>query len=172
MKRITIFFFSIFLIIGSFAQKVSIEKCKIWKPASFCTIPDSLKSTGAFCMDCTWREKTCKQIDKKKGLVGIWITFTSESDTSFQLKNNFSNVSVIKKNSQKAIRPYALLNWGEYYSHHRMNFGYQYMTYLRSKNYFLTFKSKAKVDVIFIFRGVEKGDKIIINNFLQAEITE
>lgn len=172
MKRITIILISIYISIGTFAQKVSIEKCKIWKPASFCTIPDSLKSTGAFCMDCTWKEKTCKQIDKNKGLVGIWITFISESDTSFKLDNKFGNISVIKKKSQKAIHPYAFLNWGEYYSDHKMNFGYQYMTYLKSKNYFLTFKSKEKVDVIFIFRGAEKGDKIIIDNFLQAEITK
>lgn len=172
MKKITIILFSFCLTFGTIAQKVSIVKCKIWKPESFCTFPDSLKTSGTFCLDCTWKNKTCKQIDKKKRLIGVWITFTAENDTSFILANKFKNISLVRKNNKKILHPFAFLHWDQIYVDHKLIFEYIYMTYIRSKHYFLTFKTKVDVDIILIFPYAEEGDKIIIDNFLQAEITD
>lgn len=156
----------------SFEQNISIVKCKIWKPESFCDLPDSIKTPGSYCLDCTLKNKTCKQIEKKKNLVGVWITFTAETDTTFVLANKFKNISLVRKNNKKEIRPYAFLHWDQIFSDHKLIFEYVYMTFVRSKNYYLIFKAKTQVDIIFIFPGAEKSDKIVIDNFLQVEITD
>jgi len=174
IKRFYALLFIFILTCPAFAQNSNDINCKIWKPESFCQIPESVNiPCYIFGKDCTWNFKTCREIDKENDLTGIWITFVKSPDSTFVLEDKFQNISLVKKNGENKIHPKAIL----WYNRHETPVDndnetvLEYMTSdFKAKEYKVTFKPGEKTDLILLFREAEEGDEIIIDDFLTSKI--
>ena len=165
MKTICIILFAFFLTNVSFSQSKSVIKCSIWKPTSFCNIPDSLNLPSWRADNLTIESVQCEQLDKKNNLIGVWIKLSKKDGSSFLLESNFKNISLVKKNNQEKISPEAIL-WNLAYSDKH---GYISSNF-KTNSFKAKFGTHKNIDLIIIFTNAEKGDKIIIDNFVEAEI--
>ena len=97
MKKIQLIILAIVITVITYAQTNSNIKCRIWKPQSFCDIPDSLTGIwGIYCRQCSWNPINCSEIDKMGNMTGVWLTIPTNNGSRFKLKNEFKNISLIK----------------------------------------------------------------------------
>ena len=127
MKKYLILSIVICLTITIDAQTNSNIKCKIWKPQSFCNIPDSLTGIwSSFCLVCASGSIPCTEIDTMENMTGVWLSIPINISNKFKLKSHFKNISLIKKSDGKIIHPYAML---ESYSYEKdANVNREYFT--------------------------------------------
>jgi hypothetical protein len=174
MKNICLIFILTFLSAISFAQKNSVLKCKIWKPESFCNLPDSLNIPMSITgRNCTWDFKTCEEINKEGLLTGVWLSFKRVSDSCFFLESKYKNISLVKKSNKEVVHPSAILWFNSHdLDNNNCKAGFEYMTVFKVKYYKVNFKPKEKTDMILLFREAENGDEIIIDDFIQTLIKD
>jgi len=172
MKKYLILSIVVCITIITSAQTNSNIKCRIWKPQSFCNIPDSLTGIwGIYCRQCSWNPINCSEIDKMGNMTGVWLTIPINNGRRFMLKNEFKNISLIKKIDGKKIHPYAILDFFNYEKNGNPN-EQKYIISIKAKRFFVKLKNDKKFDLILIFPNAEKGDKIIIDKYLETEIQE
>jgi len=169
MKTSCIILFALFLTIVTHAQSESVVKCNIWKPASACDLPKSLNvPTQWSCRNCFWTYKECEKINKKSW-TGVWLTFNKETDSTFYFKSHYKNISLTNKKTNKIIHPKAIAWYPICMSNPNCDLEFMPKS-LRTKEFIVNFKPKTNVDLILIFDSAEPGDKLIIDNFIEAEI--
>jgi hypothetical protein len=109
MKTTFLILIALFMTFITNAQKKTDISCKIWKPKSFCEIPDSIYlADRVFAMHSEWKEEKCEEIDKAGNLTGVWLTFNNVKKCKLLFKTNFENFKLIKKSNGKTIYPYAI----------------------------------------------------------------
>ena len=171
MKKIIITLTAVIMTISAFAQTSEIVKCRIWKPKSFCTLPDSVNVPGAVNYSDTYLVGvSCSKLDKKKNLVGIWVTFQGKNVNKLSLTSHYENITLVRKDTKEQLHPYAYMERSEPI---RAVGGPQYNS-KESTMERCDFKLEPykRYDLFILFEAGEEGDKIIISNFLEAEITE
>lgn len=163
MRTIYIILFALFLTLVINAQTKTEINCKIWKPKSFCEIPDSIYfADRVFGMKSSWKFTTCQQLDSinnSNNLIGVWLTFYNKKSSSLNFKTNFENIKLIKKNNGQKV------NLSAIYFANKI-----FYTSIEAKKYKNHFKAKHKVNFIMLFPQADKGDKIVIDDFIEAEI--
>jgi len=167
MKKTCVFFFAFILTFGVFAQSKSVIQCKTWRPESYCNIPDSLSLPNWRADHATVESISCEKLDKTNNPVGVWLILSKKNGSSFSMESNFKNISLIRKNNQDTIHPVAIL-WNLAFSDKH---GYLSSNF-KTNSFKAKFAHKKKIDLIMIYSGAEKGDKIIIDHFIEAEIKE
>ncbi|OFX29113.1 MAG: hypothetical protein A2X08_01385 [Bacteroidetes bacterium GWA2_32_17] len=144
------------------AQNKTEIECKIWNPNSFCVIPDSIYlADRVFAIHSEWKEDKCEHIDSLKNLTGVWLTFNIKKGCSLSFKTNFDNIKLIKKGSGQKVGLFAIYTSRKYF-----------MTSIKAKKFTYHLKTGRKIDIIMLFPQAEKGDKIIIDDFIETEIRE
>jgi hypothetical protein len=167
-------FFSVLVLfslsVSAFGQAREIIKCRIWKTSSFCTIPNTVNipENAKYLVGVSISNIQCSELDKQK-LVGIWVTIREKNVSELRLKNNFSNVKLIRKDSGEVLYPVA------YMSRSKPVGKEGNPQYLSGKSTFggecvYELKPRERYDLFIIFETAEVGDKLVIEDFLEAEI--
>lgn len=174
MKRIFLVAVILTLSIQIFSQNDTVEHLKIWKKFTICNfISDSLYTDySVVCSSGTCHFFKCKR-DNKQNLVGVQIDNNllckSSSKLSFQRK--FKNVKLIKNESGKVVHPVGVLVYDPDSLNYHSTKAYQvFLTF--GKLFTVHFSKEHKPMLILIFRQAEVGDKIYIDDFYKAEITD
>jgi len=170
MKRlfIVLIFFSV--TISVFGQPREVVKCRIWKTKSFCQLPNavSVPETAKYSVGASVSNISCSELDKQN-LVGVWVTIREKNVSELRLKNNFSNIRLIRKDTEEALFPIAYVSRSKpigkegnpQYLSNKSTFGGECIYEL---------KPKERYDIFILFESVEVGDKLVIDNFLEAVI--
>ncbi len=108
---------------------------------------------------------SCEKLNNKGGLVGVWLILSRKDGSSFMIESDMRNITLIKKNSQKIIQP-AAIYWdlGETKGYMSSN--------VKTNSFKAKYGIQKRIDLIFIFPDAEKGDKIIIKDFIEAIVKE
>jgi hypothetical protein len=177
MKKTIASFIAILSVILVYGQSNSEIKCRKWKPSSFCDVPNAINLPNIFNMVETYEETIdCKTFDDNvisddsTILVGVWITFPRSMGAEINLADNFKNISLISKTSGDTLHPGGILLPNLHKDENPAKCMYLSPTSL-FKKYSLKYGSKKTCDLIMIFLYAEVGDKIIVDNLLQTEIT-
>lgn len=158
----TLSFVLLFLIVSLIAvsQTKTDINCKIWKPNDYCDMPDSIISLDRLAaINCQEGYTDCKSLDSLKTMTGVWLSFYNKKGSKINFKSDFANIRLIKKDSGKSINPYAFHKANKYF-----------IVYLKATKYTCHIKGKRKVDFFMLFTEAETGDKIIIDDFIEATI--
>lgn len=177
MKKVlfllTIVLIFFLLITPLYCQNV---KCRLWKTNDFSKLPDSLKLPSKIsCTTCSWDILTGEELNKKGNFIAVHLTFSGLRDTSFSIKSKYKNFSLIKKGSNKATHPFAIV-WPGFKYDKKTDKEVSIIGFMTQKlkaiNYKAFINPKNKCDMIFMFKEAEVGDIIVIEDFIKAEITE
>ncbi len=171
MKKIFITLIALVMTMAVFGQTKEIIKCRIWKTKSFCTLPDSVNVPGAVNYSNTYiKGLSCSDLDKKENLVGVWVTFQGKNLTMLSLTSHYENITLVRKNTQEKIHPYAYMERSKPIEKDGKPQYNSKESTIGTCKYEL--KPNKRYDVFIIFEAGQVGDKLIIDNFLETEITE
>lgn len=136
-----------------------VKSCKIWNTKDFCNIPKSAKFATSF--DCDAVEfdyLDCQTANQTSDLTGVWLTISVNEKSKLNIEDQLKNFILIKANEKKQ---------------------YPLMIKIGADNNFWGAKFKAKkitvnynkqLDIFLFFKDAAVGDKIIINNLIEALI--
>lgn len=171
MRNIVLSLIGLFLVINLFAQESKDIKCRIWRPRSYCEMPDSLTGFNSLnCIFCNEDNISCSDINKMGFVTAVWITIPVEYGNHFKIKSGFKNISLIKKSDGKIVHPAAIKL--SYNNKYKNRFEEKYLSSnikVFWMNYHLD-KNLKKFDLILIFPSAEKGDKIVFDHYFKTEI--
>jgi hypothetical protein len=169
MKKIFFFLATITLACSCSAQ----DQCRLWKPASFCDIPDTLVTfTLIHGENVTWHTLSCTEFDKKKNeMTGVWITIRNSKDTAFSISTRYRNIRLLRKSDGKVIRPYAIL-WDDWNPSKNISENVFMTRKFRARKYNVFFNHKKKFDLIIIFKDANPGDTVVIDDFIKVAVTD
>jgi hypothetical protein len=171
MKKTTILLFLILLSFTVSAQNFSNIICTIWKTSSFCDHIDSYHFIdSSFCTSCSGKDMTCEQMDKKNHLVGVRLTFKNETNNTFEYKTKYNNISIIRKKDNSKIHPIAILYTPQLVKNGKILSEAIFWTHFKAERYINYLKAGNQTDIIMLFPEADKGDKLIIDGFIEAEI--
>jgi hypothetical protein len=143
-------------------------KCIIWNTNSFCNNAVSRPelSINIECSDCELNTMSCHNIDKMPDVKAVWLTINVSGKGKFRIESNFNNFSLERSNGEIA-HPVA------------MGVGASPSDVKEPKYYSANFKAtkavttfKKQIDIFLFFENAKVGDKVKIDNFIQAEIVE
>jgi len=170
IKSFFVVFFLFLSSISTFGQAREIIKCRIWKTSSYCTIPNTVNipENAKYSVGASITNIRCSELDKQK-LVGIWVTVREKNVSELHLKNNFNNVKLIRKDSGEVLYPVA------YMSRSKPVGKEGNPQYLSGKSTFggecvYELKPRERYDLFILFEAAEVGDKLVIEDFFEAEI--
>jgi len=171
MKKYIITLVVFVMTITAFGQTKEIVKCRIWKTKSFCTLPDSINVPGAVNYTNTKIiGLPCDDLDRKANLVGVWVTFKGKNVRTLSMKSHYENITLVRKNSQEKIHPYAYMERSKPIREEGKPQYNSKESTMGACNFEL--KANKRYDLFIIFDAGQAGDKLIIDNFLETEITE
>ena len=161
-----------FFTVAAFGQAREIIKCRIWKPKSFCEIPNTVNipENAKFSVGVSITNMQCSELDKMKNVMAIWVTVREKNVNELRLKDNFNNVRLIRKESGDTLQPIAYMSRSKPAGKAEGN-----PQYLSSKSSFggecvYELKPRERYDLFIVFETVEAGDKLIIDDFFEAEV--
>jgi hypothetical protein len=168
MKRSFIVLVMFVLTISVFGQTKESVKCRIWKTESFCKIPENINVHGAVNYSKTFVDGICCKNLDILNLVGVWVTFQGKDVKKLNMKSHYENISLIRKNTKEVLHPVTYMERSKpimeegnpEYASNKSTFG--------SCTFVL--KPKEKYDLFILFEVAEVGDKLIIEDFLEAVI--
>ena len=144
------------------------NRANAWKKLTcFCNVPDSLSLPSWRADSLQIESVSCEQLDKKNNLIGIWLKLSEKDGSSFLLKGNFKNINQEKKNSKEIIYPEAIywnLAYDDQHGYINSNF--------KTNGVKVKFGTHKIIDLIIIFPNAEKGDKLIIKDFIETLVQE
>ena len=163
------------LTVTTFAQTKVDANCHLWTPKNLCDISDTLNIPSHLkAKNAKWNTLTCKEMENKnKSLQGVIISFSSKTDSTFSLTSKFENISLTKKADGKVIHPYAIM-WNGFTlpdSTERENEFIGYMiNHFKATEYNVYITLNRTYNLILLFDSAVKGDRIVVENFLDVEI--
>lgn len=172
MKTAVLLFFVLMMITsGLFAQSKSVESCTIWKPESFCNIPDSLITLPRVVLmeSANISAAKCGDLDKDSTNTGVWLTLNSKGKTQFNISGNLINITLIRKSNGEVVYPLALI-WDMPSSEKNENTFYYMSAGMSASKFLVKFSYQKKIDLVLIFPGAKSGDKVIIEGLVEAVI--
>lgn len=138
-----------------------VKSCKIWNTKDFCNIPKTAKFATSF--DCDGVEfdyLDCQTANQINEITGVWLTIGVNEKSKLNIEDQLKNFILIKANNKKQ---------------------YPLMIKIGVDNNFWGAKFKAKkitvnytkqIDIFLFFKNAAVGDKIIINNLIEALIEQ
>lgn len=138
-----------------------VKSCKIWNTKDFCNIPKTAKFATSF--DCDGVEfdyLDCQTANQISEITGVWLTIGVNEKSKLNIEDQLKNFILIKENNKKQ---------------------YPLMIKIGADNNFWGAKFKAKkitvnynkqIDIFLFFKNAAAGDKIIINNLIEAIIEQ
>jgi len=170
MKKIIITLTAVVMTIAVFGQTESIVKCSIWKPKSYCQLPDSISYfKGLNFSNASMVGISCRQLDTMHNCVGVRVTFQDKNVSSLDMKSHYENISLVINNGKQTIHPIAFLE------NPKSNYNGlpEYMDNTSTADkYNIALEPRKRYDLFIIFSSASIGDKLIIENFLETKITE
>ena len=167
MKKFFIILTLSFLATSAFGQTREVVKCRIWKTKSYCILPPAVNvpSHATYPIGVSSSSILCGELDKQN-VVGVWLTIRDKDVSKLLLKNNYSNITLIRKDTEETLHPVAYLNrvgkeGNPQYLSGKSSFGGGCVYEL---------KPKERYDIFILFETAEVGDKLIIEDFLETEI--
>ena len=171
MKRVFVIVIMFFLSVSALGQGRDVVRCRIWKTKTFCLLPNSVTvpETAKYTVGTSVVRIACAELDKQN-LVGVWVTVRETSVGMLRLKDGFSNIYVIRKDSSEKQFPVAYVSrpypagkpeGNPQFLSNQSKFGGECVYEL---------KSSGRYDLFFLFEAAEMGDTLIIEGFLEAEI--
>lgn len=97
--------------------------------------------------------------NKESKFTAVLLSFTQDTHSRLTLNITLKKIRLIHNNNTIIDNPVALVVSGRSYIMANGEIG-------------IKFKTKKEADLIMIFKDVDKGDKIIIEDFIEAELTE
>jgi len=110
---------------------------------------------------------SCHQLDTNKNITGVRVTFKGKNISELHMKSNFENISLVNGNSKDTIHPIALLKKQRFINSDEPQ--YDYCIFSTEDHYF-SFTPKLKYDLFFVFKKINPGDKLLIENLLEGII--
>ena len=160
-----------FLTVPAFGQAREVIKCRIWKAKSFCMLPNAVNvpENVKYLVGSSVSSILCSELDKQN-LVGIWITIREKNASELRLKNNFSNIRLIRKNTEEVLHPVAYMSRSKPAGKEEGN-----PQYLSNQSTFggeclYELKLKGRYDLFILFEAADVGDTLIIEDFLEVEV--
>jgi hypothetical protein len=145
-------------------------ECVLWKPSSFCDPTSGITTeSGLICDRTEFEYVSCSSLDGK-GYAGVWLKITAKGNTEkFKLENYLRNIALVREVGGQCTAIYPLaISIGGYAKTDGKG------TYISDK--FKTVKTTVRfskyVDVYIVFKDVQPGDKLIIENFVMARVAE
>ena len=167
MKKIFIILAMSVLTVSAFGQTKKSVKCRIWKTESFCTVPDSAKvHSGIHCPAASMVGVSCKELDRTN-YVGVWVTFQGINKDKLIVKNQYKNISLIRKKTKKVLYPVAYMERATPLTAYTPVFSSNKSTF---EECVFELKPNGKYDLFIVFETAEVGDKLVIEDFLEAKI--
>lgn len=158
------------------AQSLTEVKSVFCSPINICNLSNSLnipKNISA--KECTWKTLTCEQIESKGDFIGVHIKFKCKTDIIFSLKSNFKNIKLINKVTEKILHPYAIL-WNDSEFNSTTDTEIPFIGYMtnnfKAEEYNVSCLQNEQYDLILLFEKAELGNKLVIENFIETEISE
>ena len=146
-------------------------KCRIWKTKSFCTLPNAVNvpESAKYLAGSSVSRVSCSDLDKQN-LVGVWVTIRETNTSSFRLKDNFSNVYIVRKSTEEKEFPVAYMNRSRPAGNSDGNPQYQSNKSTFGGECVYELKQTAKYDIFILFNAAEVGDMLVIEGFLEVVI--
>jgi hypothetical protein len=143
-------------------------KCIMWNTNSFCNNAVSRPelSLNMECNDCEFNTVSCHDIDKMSNIKAVWLTINVSGKGKFRIESNFKNFSLERSNGEIA-HPVAM---GVGASPSDVKEPKYYSSNFKATKLITTFKKQ--IDIFLFFENAKVGDKVKIDNFIQAEIVE
>ena len=169
MKKILITLTMSLIAISVFGQTKETVEARIWGTENFCKLPESAKIAGCIYDKTLIYQISCDSLNKEN-YTGVWITFQGKDVDTMYMESYYKNISLICKNTKEILYPVAYM--ANYY--HKDANNPKEPQYNSNKSimgeckYILV--PKEKYDLFIIFEKAERGDKVIIKDFLEAEI--
>ena len=167
MKKILITLTMSLIAISVFGQTKEIVEARIWKMGNFCKLPDSVRIPYAQKYSAVRSSIPCDFFNKKS-YTGIWITFEGKDVDDIYMKSHCKNISLVRKTTKDTLYPVAYM--AAVYD----NFRFDKPEYLVNATTFENFRyllnPREKYDLFIIFEKAKPGDRVIIENFLEAKI--
>jgi hypothetical protein len=152
------------MIAPAFGQTDTAVVCRLWKPISYCHLPDSVKLPDVvYFASVTMTAISCFQLDTIKGLKGLRVTFKGKNISELHLKSNFENIYVVNKISMDTIHPIAILKKQKFENLDEPQ--YDYCDFQAEDHYF-TFIPERKYDLFLLFRNANIGDRLVIEDLI------
>lgn len=166
VKKIIIVIVALIVTGTAFAQKYPGVKCQILQMESFCDLPSIANDVD---LNTVYNPQhiTCEQLDLLENKVAIRITFIPQTRLKLKLITGFKNIGLVRQNGT-VVHPFAMINIHDY--------NRDKPVFLSSKSkislYDITFKAGKQCDIVLVFDQAKVGEKIRIDDFLEAEIQE
>ena len=138
-----------------------VKCCKIWNTKDFCNIPKTVKFASSFDCDAVEFDYIdCQAANQIDDLTGVWLTIDVNEKSKLKIEDQLKNFILVKTNNKKQ---------------------YPLMIKISGENNFWGAKFKAKkitvnynkqIDIFLFFKNAAVGDKIIINNLIEALIEQ
>lgn len=138
-----------------------VKSCKIWNTKDFCNIPKVAKfATSLDCEGVEFDYIDCQTANQINDITCVWLTIGVTEKSKINIENQLKNFILIKGNNKKQ---------------------YPLMIKIGAENNFWGAKFKAKkitvdynkqIDIFLFFKNAAVGDKIIINNLIEALIEQ
>ena len=171
MRKFFIISALFFLSISAFGQTREIIRCRIWKAKSFCTLPNAVNvpSKAKYLAGSSVHSVLCADLDKQN-LVGVWITIRETKTIALRLKDNFSNIYLVPKDTEVKLSPVAYMSRATPVGKEDGN-----PQFLSPQSTFggecvYELKQTAKYDIFILFEAAEVGDTLVIDGFWEMEI--
>lgn len=168
MKNFVIIFAMSLMTTFAFGQKERIQ-CQIWTTESFCDLPASVNVPARINYSDTTINygEQCESLDKQN-FVGVWVTFQGKDTKELNFTSQYRNISLIRKQSKEVLHPVAYMERSNPHSDGK------FPVFLTNKSTFgkctYELKPNEKYDLFILFEAAEVGDKLVIEDFLEAEI--
>lgn len=136
----------------------NINSCKIWNTGNFCNIPDTQDKYSIECNACEYDYINCKTL-KPDEIICVLITLTGNKKSNFKIENKLKNIRLTNTTNNKSETP-IMIGIGSDNNFYGSNF--------KAKKFIVTYHKQ--ISIYLFFKNVKVGDKIIINNFIEAII--
>ena len=138
-----------------------VKSCKIWNTKDFCNIPKTAKfATSLDCDLVDFDYIDCQTANQKNNITAVWLTISVSENSTFQIESDLKNVKLINTNGKSQI-PLML-----YVSGDNKFFGANFKAKKMTVHY------NKQIDIFLFFKNAAVGDKIIINNLIEALIEQ
>ncbi len=135
-----------------------INSCKIWNTTDFCNISDAQDKYNIECNACEFDYINCKTL-KPDEIVCVLITLTGNKKSNFKIENKLKNIRLTNVTNNKSETP-IMVGIGDDNNFYGSNF--------KAKKFIVTYNKQ--INIYLFFKNVKVGDKVIINNFIEAII--
>ena len=157
--------------ISAFGQAREVIKCRIWKTKNYCLLPTAVNvpETAKYLVGASISGISCSELDKQNW-VGIWITVREKNASELRLKNNFSNIRLLRKDSETVLLPVAYMSRAKPIGKEEGNPQYLSNSTTFGGECIYELKVKERYDLFILFESADVGDTLIIEDFLEVEV--